>query len=271
MSRRLETIALLCVFAACSEGVSRGPVPVDVDEPGAEPEAPPPDAPVKRVVHQRNPFGNVAATDNLLWDGDFEWRPSFPEQYGWLVGNGFGFGFGLPNLGTGPRCRSGIKCAVLTPGQSILGIAVGSEGSDLLISFWGHPDGGACDSIVSSLSPAIFNAPPSAIIEPVDAEPGEDGWCRYEAVAENSEGASYLSIFNSSTESFAAVDDAVIRAIGAEEMQARSLKRARPATAEEERELDDVRRAVHEARMPVVRPPTEGEKKLAAHLRRLVR
>ncbi|MBM4359336.1 MAG: hypothetical protein FJ096_14635, partial [Deltaproteobacteria bacterium] len=40
--------------------------------------------PVRRTVTTRNPFGNVAVSDNLLWDGDFEWLSSFADQYAWL-------------------------------------------------------------------------------------------------------------------------------------------------------------------------------------------
>lgn len=264
-------LALFAFFAACGEGVSGGPVP-PVTSDQETPEVPdvPPDESVKRVVSQRNPYGNVAVTDNLLWDGDFEFRPSFPEQYGWLIGYGFGVGFGLPPLATGARCRSGIKCAELGPGQHILGIAVGSEGDDLLVSFWAYPDDGTCDGVGAGFISQYGSVEAGERIEPVEPDPFEDGWCRFETVSPARTTAAYLSIENLSVTNVV-IDDAVVRPIGNEERRARSLARAKPFSAAEEQRFEALRRSAHAARLPRRAPPSRGEQALSSHLRSLMR
>ncbi len=267
---RLVT-ALLTGMLACSEGTSGGPAPVPpaLEEPAAP--ATPPDPPAtRRVVEQRNPYGNVAVTDNLLWDGDFEFRPSFPEQYGWLVGSGFGVGFGLPDLGTGSRCRSGIKCAVLPPGHTILGIAVAAEGRDLLASFWAFPDDGTCAEVNAALITQYLAVDPNARLEPVQPDPFDDGWCQFEAVFPARTAAAYLSIENQSA-TYLVVDDAVVRPLRDDEQQKRSGAAPRPLTLAEQAKWDTVRRAANRARLPRLEPESRGQAALSAHLRRLMR
>lgn len=261
-------LALLSLFAACGEGVSGGPVPVASEDEVADVPDAPVDSTVKRVVMQRNPYGNVAVTDNLLWDGDFEFRPSFPEQYGWLIGFGFNVGFGLPPLATGSRCKSGIKCAELAPGQHILGIAVGSEGDDLLVSFWAFPDDGTCDGVGAAFLSQYGTADPGERIDPVQAEPFEDGWCRFEAVSPARASSSYLSIENQSV-SNVVIDDAVVRPIAEDEQRTRSS--AAPLTQADEQRFEVLRRSARQARLPRRAPPSRGEQALSSHLRSLMR
>ena len=80
-------------------------------------------APPKRTVLHRNPFGNVAKTENLLWDGDFEMSSPFSDEYGWLTGPPFSYAFSGVRIGA--ECRSGIKCAVLPKKKYLVAIGVG--------------------------------------------------------------------------------------------------------------------------------------------------
>jgi hypothetical protein len=264
----MAALAVACAFAACSEGSTGGPVPLaPTDEPETS-EPAEPASPAKRFVYQRNPYGNVAVTDNLLWDGDFEFRPSFPEQYGWLVGSGFGVTFGLPDLGTGSRCRSGIKCAVLSPGRSILGIAVSSKDRDLLVSFWAFVDDGTCEGVNAVFIPSYEDIATTDRIPAVQPEPFEDGWCKFEAVVPAQNEGGYLSIESQSV-SLMVIDDAVVRAVDPSEQRARSS--SPPLPQKELSRLEAVRASARRARLPRRAPPTRGEEILSAHLKELMR
>jgi hypothetical protein len=117
-----------CLALGCTDE-ALSPVPVDVPEGGAPPTTPttdPPDEPPVeplRTVLDRNPFGNVAASENLLWDGDFEWTSPFTDQYGWYQ---LPASLVLEEVVVGPACRSGVKCARVGRSDEILGIAVGA-------------------------------------------------------------------------------------------------------------------------------------------------
>jgi peroxiredoxin len=115
-----------------------GDEPADAGVPPTDgPVDPPPDAPPptkKRDVLYTNPFGNVAETQNLLWDGDFEWLSPFTDQYGWIELPGSPT---ITDVEVGPACRSGLKCARLEhDGGSVIGIAVSSATLDLEASIW---------------------------------------------------------------------------------------------------------------------------------------
>jgi hypothetical protein len=123
-----------CLVVGCTDE-SLSPVPVDVPEGGAPPTTPttdpPEDPPLEplRTVLDRNPFGNVAASDNLLWDGDFEWASPFTDQYGWYQ---LPASLVLEEIVVGPACRSGVKCARVGRSDEILGIAVGAPDEVLI-------------------------------------------------------------------------------------------------------------------------------------------
>ncbi|MCS6899329.1 MAG: hypothetical protein RMJ98_06560, partial [Myxococcales bacterium] len=76
-----------------------------------------------RTVSQRNIFGNVAASDNLLWDGDFEWSGAFLSQYAWSSGKSWKPSE-APEIKVLAACRSGMKCARVEKGGSMGGIGV---------------------------------------------------------------------------------------------------------------------------------------------------
>jgi len=159
----------------------------------------------KRTVETRHPFGNVAASGNLLWDGDFEWMTAFADQYGWL----YNYSFAKPPLAIGARCRSGIKCADLEAGSTLIGIGVASAGDALDVSVWTRPDRGGCDATAMVLT--SFGSDPDWTILPQSATPDTDGWCHFVTKAPERASGVLLFIENQSG-GRVLIDDAVVEA-----------------------------------------------------------
>lgn len=183
-----------------------------------DPTDPPP--PPVREVFQRDPFGNVKETENLLWDGDFEWQSAFADQYGWSEG----FGFTLRQPVVGPECRSGLKCARVGSQSSILGIGMSSAVADLYVSGWVRPSvlPGAedvdCNTIDFLLIPdGVPNDAFEAAVPPVEDEPGADGWCRYQVIAPQRDAKSFVYVGVPTPGATAIVDDVVLRRATEEE------------------------------------------------------
>lgn len=168
------------------------------------------DAGPKRTVMTRNPFGNVAASDNLLWDGDFEWYSPFSDQYGWLSGPPYGYSF--PNVEVGPQCRSGLKCALIKKGKGILGLGVASQGNQLEASFWAKVTMGTCDQVKGTVtdifSPTMSDT--NVKVPAIDTAPDADGWCHYQVIVSPRESKPSLMIQNS-TGGDVLIDDAILR------------------------------------------------------------
>lgn len=172
------------------------------------------DAPAPiRTILARDPFGNVAETRNLLWDGDFEWESSFADQYGWLQGQTAN----LTGRRVGPECRSGLKCAVLD--ERLIGIAVASADHDLYASVWARPEsGGDCEGVrVFLLGEGIHDDAIDAAVPPVAAAPDDTGWCHYEVTAPQRNDKAYLTLSRRVGAATALVDDAVVREAVAED------------------------------------------------------
>ena len=217
---RVASLTLVCAgFAACSDE-QLNPVPAEPGEGGSTPvpttpptEQPPPAPPVRTVI-ERNPFGNVAAADNLLWDGDFEWASPFSDQYGWWQ---LPSSLSLEEVAVGPTCRSGLKCARVGRNDEILGVAVGARDEALFASvhvkFEPDEDGvtpGCSDALVAILDIGAF--PPSdpdaelVLLTPV---PDVTGYCTFMAEVPARANKPFFYIANNSTSSML-VDDAVL-------------------------------------------------------------
>ena len=219
--RRLDWIALIAlVSVGCGDAEQVNPLgvvtaPVDaglppVEDAGVDAEPPPPvDAGLpRRTIEQRNPFGNVAETENLLWDGDFEWSSPFSDQYGWLSGPPLGYTF--PGARIGAECHSGIKCAAVKKKGNLAAVGVAAAGSKLDVSFWAHVKKGGCDGVKATVISLYTNGDPTA---PVTAElplSGADGWCHYHSVIDARKVKPYLLIANSTGDEII-VDDAVMK------------------------------------------------------------
>jgi hypothetical protein len=160
-------------------------------------------------VITRHPFGNVAVTDNLLWDGDFEWLSGFADQYAWLAGSSTAtIGYQLPRQVVGARCKSGVKCVELKPNAVVVGYAVSSKGSALEASVHARLDGDCAQVTVALVS--LDDGDGLVALAPKERT---DGFCRYEIVAKERSSATWLFVQNKSKEKIV-VDDAVVRRSG---------------------------------------------------------
>ncbi len=203
-------------LAGCADAETVNPIPVDAGVPpdagaGGGGGAPP----VKRTVTQNNPFGDVKETENLLWDGDFEWYSVFSDEYAWINGPMFD-SYTFTSIVVGPPCLSGLKCAVILPGHSIAGIGVASKGDALEASFYARPASGACSEVQGFVASLFTTNPkdPEAEVKPVTKQADASGWCRYDTVVPPRTEKPALLIANKTTGVLAKnvyVDDCVLK------------------------------------------------------------
>lgn len=220
-------IISLAILGALSTGCTDerlNPVPGPEADGGVPPpdetnEVPPDAPPVtkKRDVTTKNPFGNVAETQNLLWDGDFEWSSPFTDQYGWIE---------LPSSPTlsdvemGPACRSGIKCARIRKNGAVVGIGVSSSNAGLEASIWVRfeiEEGQAplCSEVqafLADIGGSLGPEDPDQALAPVAEMPDEDGWCNLTATAPVRANKTYLYVEND-FDGPILLDDCVIRPV----------------------------------------------------------
>lgn len=270
MTRRALTLLAMALAAACGDAepvdpVAAGaatstgggsPTTTDTGSGGHGGDAGPP----KRTVETRNPFGNVAKSGNLLWDGDFEWSSPFSDQYGWINYPQPTSGFGFEGIVIGSACRSGIKCASVDKGRSIIGIAVSSVDAKLATSFWAKLAKGTCADVEGRLVSLATNDPGVPITAESDA-PGDDGWCHYETTVEPQPLKVYLWIHNK-TGDVLVVDDAVVERVPP--TKALTAPVDAPPTAALAEEIAAVQAEVRRRAMPVDPPPTAARRALEA-------
>ena len=230
------------------------------DDAGIDAEPPPPaDAGLpRRTIEQRNPFGNVAETENLLWDGDFEWTSPFSDQYGWLSGPPLGYSF--PGARVGAECHSGIKCAAVKKKGSLAGIGVAVAGSKLDVSFWAHVKKGGCDGVKATVISLFANADPTAPVTPDLPLAGADGWCHYHSVIDARKVKPYFLIANNTGDEIL-VDDAVMKQ--APPTTGLSVKHL-PPTSEDVAAIAQARVELLALRGPHDAPPTAAKRALEA-------
>jgi hypothetical protein len=206
--------AALAALLGCGGGEALSPLgaddagaPTDAGAGGAAPDAGTP----KRTVFQRNPFGNVAESENLLWDGDFEWYSPFSDQYGWLAGSSAStLGFTFTGVEIGAACRSGVRCAVVKKHAVLAGIAVASKDEPLAVSLWAHVTAGPCSKVFAAVTVFDEAADPDVELQPAAEEPEATGWCHLQAVLDPRAGKPLLFLRND-TAGDVLVDDAVIK------------------------------------------------------------
>ncbi len=266
-SGRAALIAL--ALAGCGDaehvnplGVVMAPAdagPLPPEDAGTDAEPPPDDAgPPRRTLGQRNPFGNVAETENLLWDGDFEWTSPFSDQYGWLSGPPLGYA--LPEIRIGAECHSGIKCAAVKKKGNLAAIGVAVQGTKLDASFWAHVKMGSCDGVKATIIAALQGTEPSAPITADLPQPGADGWCRYHSVIDARASKPYLLITNQTGDEIL-VDDAVLKK--APPTTGLSVKHL-PPTSEDAAAVTQARVELTALRGPHDAPPTPAKRALEA-------
>jgi hypothetical protein len=135
--------------------------------------------PPTRTVGYRNPFGNALQADNLMVDGDFE-LTGRTDQAPWIV---FNQSQQVLNYDTGGRCRSGIRCAVIGTGDSLVGYMSSPALDSMSVRVYIQTDSGRCaDATVVTVDLAT-NDTGNSIAAP--AAPAGDGWCVFEGTAAN--------------------------------------------------------------------------------------
>ncbi len=211
----VAAVAFILFGCAVNEDVEPRPItqsaPAIDGGPGEAGDAgvPPSDAGLpKRTVMQRNPFGNVGATDNLLWDGDFELSSPFTDEYSWLVGPPYAFG-PLPDVRIGAQCRSGIKCVALAKGKSLIGIGVGSKDHALHASLWAKIAMGSCSEVGVILTNIDASPDADAMVGAISEAPDSYGFCHYDGVTPPRIAKTAILVHNK-TGAPIIVDDAVL-------------------------------------------------------------
>jgi hypothetical protein len=245
-------------LATTAPPADAGPLPPE--DAGADADPPPPeDAGLpRRTVEQRNPFGNVAETENLLWDGDFEWTSPFSDEYGWLSGPPLSYT--LPVIRIGAECHSGIKCAAVKKKGNLAAIGVSAQGSKLEASFWAHVKMGTCDGVKAMVISLVLNGEPNAPVTAEMPQPGADGWCHFDAVIDARELKPYFLITNQTGDEIV-VDDAVLKK--APPTTALSVKHL-PPTSEDAAAVALARAELLVLRGPHDAPPTPAKRALEA-------
>lgn len=258
---------LLAPVAGCdvSESVHPAPLPNEGGSSGTGTTAPVggggggggAPAQIIRTVETRHPYGNVAATDNLLWDGDFEWSSAFSDQYGWLFGPPYSYQ--VPAATIGAACRSGIKCMTVPKNKAIIGIGVGSETGPLAVTVFAKPADGQCAAIDVYLIDAQTLGKDVAIPE-VSETADSVGWCLFRATVESYPERVFLLVDNNTGQDVV-VDDAVVRSVpkGQEPSPAPPPK-MEPPTAQEAAHRDVAREAIARLRGPYVPPPSPAKR-----------
>ncbi len=228
----------------------------------AAPETGAPDAtplPMKRQVFQRNPFGNVAASDNLLWDGDFEWHSSFGAQYGWVNAVTVISVGAFSQVRASAQCKSGLKCGYLTQNQRVAAIGVSPSKSKVHASLWARVPTADCSDVGVKLISCDYAADPDVPVLDADGVPDADGFCHYEVVAAERQRATCLFVETRFAEGEAIIDDAVLRAAppGAAQSDAMGAPSARDVEVAEE-----ARRAIKKWLRPGAPAPTRESQEL---------
>jgi hypothetical protein len=132
----------------------------------------PPPAAATRTVGHRSPFGDAFQANNLMVDGDFE-LTGRNDQAPWIV---FTTSQQTLNYETGGHCRSGVRCAVIAPGDALVGYMASPAAEDAQIRAYIKPDSGKCsDLVLFEVDLATNNTNGSA--QSTTSAPAEDGWC----------------------------------------------------------------------------------------------
>ena len=273
MSARVAIgLAFACVSAlsgaACDSESGISPVPASSSTTTGSGGAAPDGGAAKRSVITRSPYGNVAHTKNLLWDGDFEWLSPFADQYGWLPATTSGFpqinpSYGVPDSRLGASCASGVRCVVLRKNRGVLGLGVASAGHELFGSVRARAT--TCADVRVYLFTEDNGEPWTEL--PASAERDADGFCVYQGVAAERTSGLYFYAENRGDDE-ALVDDAIVEAAPDAGQSAATAPHLAPAVldwAAIER-LDRLRADVRALLRPHDAPPNEAERRFREHM-----
>lgn len=212
-----------------------------------------------RTVEKRNPFGNVAAADNLLWDGDFEWSSPFSDQYGWLFGPPYSYAF--PAATIGAACRSGVKCVTIPKNKGIIGIGVSSRSSAITVTAHAKLTQGDCTGVDLSLMDLFSNAM-DVEVPPLEKDPDAKGWCQYRLEPTAYDRKVYLLVDNN-TGAEIVFDDAVILPAPMNGAPPPAPPPMAPMAEARRLRHDEARQALSDLRHPVLPPKDKDPVKRA--------
>lgn len=207
-------------------------------------EEPPPPPTPKRTLVTRDPFGNVDATNNLMWDGDFEWSSAFADQYAWFTTRGQL----VDDFALGVDCVSGIKCARIAKNAQVVGLAVGSTSALRASIYVRITEGGAgCDTVdVALFSQGIQGSDPDVALV-AGEDPTRPGWCKFAGNSPPRSDQTYLYVDNGAGAPIV-LDDAVLERI--DDGDAIALTPVLVAPPQLVARIDDARAAAKAARLP---------------------
>ena len=132
-----------------------------------------------RTVGHRSPFGDAFQADNLMVDGDFELTGRNDQAPWFLFDNN---GQATLNYETGGHCRSGIRCAIMTKGDALIGFMASPMNEDFEIRAYVKPDSGRClDAEVYAFD--VTSNAVSASAAPTTSNVSDDGWCFFDGKA----------------------------------------------------------------------------------------
>ncbi len=213
-----------------------------------------------RDVFRRNPFGNVEAFDNLLWDGDFEWHSPFAQQYGWAFVGAFLNPVGFDQVKVGAECRSGMKCGYLAQNQRVAAVGVSPTGAMVSASVWGRVPTDLCHDLAVRLFACDYGTDPDVALVPEADAPAADGWCRFSVVTAVRERATCLYVEARFPEGEAVIDDAVVSGVPAGARVVPSP--TRPLSAPDRAALAAARASLRRQFAPAIHPPNDAQRAL---------
>lgn len=203
-------------------GVEGGAVDASLDATGGAAS----DAGPIRTVEQRNPFGNTQDYLNLVADGDFEFTGR-QQQQPWLVFTTAG----QETLAfeTGGRCRSGVRCAALDPGKTMIGWVASPKTDGMYATIWAKPLSGSCKDVYVSLVNLDTQVGGDLKVSPID----DKGWCRFSGEAPNMAGKNPVLLVETPARAQAKVliDDGWVTAVPIASLATRALFRLGPEQA----------------------------------------
>ncbi len=164
--KRIIIISLALV--ACGKNETQ-PLPDAAVLPDAA--IPAPASPTRTVGH-RSPFGDAFQANNLMVDGDFE-LTGRTDQAPWIV---FTTSQQTLNYDTGGHCRSGVRCAVIAPGDALVGYMSSPAAEDAQIRAYIKPDSGHCADVQVLQVDLATNQTNGGAVS-TTTTPAEDGWC----------------------------------------------------------------------------------------------
>jgi hypothetical protein len=141
----------------------------------------PASSPKRQILHHA-PFGHVAASHNVVLDGDFELELGQGAPI-WTMTNADGSLASSLFFQSGGHCRSGLYCADAQGGQTLTNgfvpVPPGAAGRLTLVA---KPSSGACADVHAEIDlgtttdGTVYDA---FVAQPASPTPAPDGWCTY--------------------------------------------------------------------------------------------